>query len=72
MKHDEMPTKDNSPELTKSASAGLARAAMWLGGSAFFGSLALVLWNRRALKSIHEAAERPEEPVPPRPDDDIY
>jgi hypothetical protein len=54
-----------------SKSSGIARAAMWLGGSALFGSLALVLWNRRALKSMHEASEVLEEPVI-FSDDDIY
>jgi hypothetical protein len=51
--------------------SGVARAAMWLGGSALFGSLALVLWNRRALRSLHEAPEVPEPPVLTS-DDDIY
>jgi hypothetical protein len=44
---------------------------MWVGGSALFGSLALVLWNRRALRSLHEAPEIEEAPVLPL-DDDIY
>jgi hypothetical protein len=53
----------------------LAKAAIWLGGSALFGSLALVLWNRRALRSIQAAAEKADEPVlePHLPvDNDIY
>jgi len=50
---------------------GFARAVMWVGGSALFGSLALVLWNRRALRSLHEAPEIEEAPVLPL-DDDIY
>jgi hypothetical protein len=54
-----------------SKSSGIARAAMWLGGSALFGSLALVLWNRRALKSLHDAPDTPDEP-PLSSDDDIY
>jgi hypothetical protein len=52
--------------------SGFARAAIWLGGSAFFGSLALVLWNRRALRSMHEAPEVSAAPVPPDNDNDIY
>jgi hypothetical protein len=44
---------------------------MWMGGSALFGSLALVLWNRRALRSMHEAADVSEKPVI-LSDDDIY
>jgi hypothetical protein len=62
---------ENSPASSGKKSSGIARAAMWLGGSALFGSLALVLWNQRALRSMHEAAEVPEEPVN-LPDDDIY
>jgi hypothetical protein len=50
--------------------SGIARAAIWLGGSALFGSLALVLWNRRALRSMHEAPEVPDAPLPL--DNDIY
>ncbi len=50
--------------------SGLARAAIWLGGSALFGSLALVLWNRRALRSMHEAPEVPDAPL--SSDNDIY
>ncbi len=50
---------------------GIVRAAMWVGGSALFGSLALVLWNRRALKSMKEATEVPE-PRIVSSDDDIY
>lgn len=65
-----MPNENDSPSPGKKSS-GIARAAMWLGGSALFGSLALVLWNRRALTSMHEAAEVPEEPVI-LSDDDIY
>lgn len=49
---------------------GFARAAIWLGGSALFGSLALVLWNRRALRSMHEAPEVPDASLPS--DNDIY
>ena len=60
----------DSPNTGKKSS-GLARAAMWLAGSALFGSLALVLWNRRALRSLQEAPEVPEMPIIPS-DDDIY
>lgn len=44
---------------------------MWVGGSALFGSLALVWWNRRVLRSLHDA---PEVIDPPTllSDDDIY
>ncbi len=49
----------------------IAKAAMWVGGSALFGSLALVLWNRRALRSMHEAPEVAEAPFTAS-DDDIY
>jgi hypothetical protein len=65
-----MANESDSPNSGKKMS-GVARAAMWLGGSALFGSLALVLWNRRALRSMHEAPEVPEAPVLSS-DDDIY
>ena len=65
-----MANEADSPDSGKKLS-GVARAAMWLGGSALFGSLALVLWNRRALRSMYEAPEVPEAPVLPS-DDDIY
>jgi hypothetical protein len=51
---------------------GSGRAAWWLAASALFGSLALVLWNRRALRSIREAAASAVEPIPARDDDGIY
>jgi hypothetical protein len=65
-----MANENNSPNPRRKSS-GIARVAMWVGGSALFGSLALVLWNRRALNSMHEA---PEVPDPPAilSDDDIY
>jgi hypothetical protein len=65
-----MANESDSPKPGKQLS-GLARAAMWMGGSALFGSLALVLWNRRALRSLHEAPEGVEA-APLSSDDDIY
>jgi hypothetical protein len=65
-----MANKDDSPNPGKKVSA-IARAAMWLGGSALVGSLALVIWNRRVLRSMHEAPEVPEVPIVSS-DDDIY
>jgi hypothetical protein len=62
-------------ELSESrpgTTGSMVRAAFWLAGGAFFGSLALVLWNRRALKSMREAEEMPVEPPQPRNDDGIY
>jgi hypothetical protein len=50
----------------------IGRVGLWLAGSALIGSAALVLWNRRALKSLQEAADRPVEPRPMRDDDGIY
>jgi len=67
---DPIANKDDSRNRDSRRSGFLARAAIWLGGSALFGSLALVLWNRRALRSMHEAPEVPETPLPP--DNDIY
>jgi hypothetical protein len=65
-----MSNENNSPSQDRKSS-GVARFAMWVGGSALFGSLALVLWNRRALKSMHEAPEVPDPPAISS-DDDIY
>ena len=67
-----MGTETSSPTSAERARKTIARAALWLGGSAIFGSLALVLWNRRALRSMREAAEVPVEPTRPRDDDGIY
>jgi len=50
----------------------IGRIGLWLSGAAFIGSAALVLWNRRALKSLREAAEKPAAPEPRRDDDGIY
>jgi hypothetical protein len=65
-----MANRSNSPNPGGKSSA-FARAAMWLGGSALLGSLALVIWNRRALKSMREAPEVEGDPVV-LSDDDIY
>jgi hypothetical protein len=65
-----MPNQNDFPS-PGTKSSGIARVAMWVGGSALFGSLALVLWNRRALKSMHDAPEVPDRPVISS-DDDIY
>jgi hypothetical protein len=65
-----MASGNDSPNPSNKLSA-ISRAAMWLGGSALFGSLALVLWNRRALRSMHEAPDVPEAPVMPS-DNEIY
>jgi hypothetical protein len=67
-----MAAETGSQTPVKKSPNGLGRAALWLGGSALFGSLALVLWNQRALRSMHEAAKTPVEPVRPRDDDGIY
>jgi len=66
---------DDADEQTPPAGTGnkgFGRAALWLAGSALFGSVALALWNRRALKSMWEAAENRIEPVRPRDEDGIY
>lgn len=65
-----MPGDDNSstPETRGPGS----RLTLWLAGSAVLGSLALVLWNRRTLKTLREAAENPVEPLRDRDDDGIY
>jgi hypothetical protein len=49
-----------------------SRVALWLAGSAMLGSVALVLWNLRTLKTLREAADHPVEPVRIRDDDGIY
>ena len=67
-----MSAEPESPQSRAGTAGSIAKAAFWLAGSAFFGSLALVLWNRRALKSMREAEERPPEPPRPRDDDGIY
>jgi len=67
-----MRAENNSPTPAEKARKTIARAALWLGGSAIFGSLVLVIWNRRALRSMREAAETPVEPTRPRDDDGIY
>jgi hypothetical protein len=67
-----MSAKTQSPESRTGTAGSIAKAAFWLAGSAFFGSLALVLWNRRALKSLREAEERLIEPPRPRDDHGIY
>lgn len=66
-----MSTETDSPTSERNSLNRLARVAIWIGGSALFGSLALVLWNRRALKSMREAAKARDEPFPIA-DDDIY
>jgi len=67
-----MSAETNSPTVAEKARKTIVRTALWLGGSAFLGSLALVLWNRRALRSMRQAAETTVEPVRPRDDDGIY
>lgn len=67
-----MGAKTELPKRAESARKILARASLWLGGSAFLGSVALVLWNRQLLKSMREASKATFEPNPPRDDDGIY
>jgi len=67
-----MRAETNAPTPAERAGKAIARTVLWLGGSALFGSVALVLWNRRALRSMHEAAKAPVEPNRPRDDDGIY
>jgi len=62
----------DSPTSAERVGKTIVRAALWLGGSAIFGSVALVLWNRRALRSMREAEGAPVEPTRPRDDDGIY
>jgi hypothetical protein len=65
-----MTTENGTSEVDKKSSR-LAGVTLWLGGSALLGSLALVLWNRRILRSLREAQETGE-PSRPIADDDIY
>jgi hypothetical protein len=68
-------TSDNPSKIPKEkpeTRRRLGKAGFWLAGSALIGSAALVLWNRRALKAMHEAAENPIEPSRLRDDDGIY
>ena len=67
-----MRSETSVPTPVERAGKAIARTLLWLGGSALFGSVALVLWNRRALRSMHEAAKAPVEPKLPRDDDGIY
>jgi hypothetical protein len=60
-----------SDDNTAHKARGLARFAIWIGGSALVGSLALVIWNRRALKSMRDAPDVPGQPKP-LIDDEIY
>jgi len=50
----------------------LGRVGLWLSGAALIGSAALALWNRRALKSLRDAADQPASGRPRRDDDGIY
>ncbi|AXC13657.1 hypothetical protein ACPOL_4384 [Acidisarcina polymorpha] len=43
-----------------------------MAASVVFGSLALVLWNRSALKSLLDAAQNATEPLGSRDDEGIY
>jgi hypothetical protein len=63
-----MPDPENFPKLPANMPRMFGRIGLWFAGSALIGSTALVLWNRRALKSMREAAE----PRPIRDDDGIY
>jgi hypothetical protein len=56
----------------QNSSPAIARIGVWLSGAALIGSAALVLWNRRALKSLREAADKPAPPQPDRDDAGIY
>jgi len=67
-----MRAETNAPTPGERVRRTIARTVLWLGGSALFGSAALVLWNRRALRSMHEAAKAPVEPTRPRDHDGIY
>jgi hypothetical protein len=48
------------------------RPSIWLAGSALFGSLALVLWNRQTLKKLRESTPAEEEQGQFSDDDAIY
>ncbi len=65
-----MSSDDNRSEAVVSGPG--SRVALWLAGSTVLGSLALVLWNRRTLKALREAAENPVDPALDRDDDGIY
>lgn len=65
-----MPQADRSSSSPK-MSEMIGRLGLWIAGSALIGSAALVLWNRRALKSLREASEHPVD-VRPERDEGIY
>jgi hypothetical protein len=68
-----MPGSDHHPnEQGKNPPRAIGRIGLWLSGAALIGSAALVIWNRRALKSLREAAEKPAILQSDRDDEGIY
>ncbi len=67
-----MPEPETQQKQPQNVPRIIGRLGLWLAGSAFIGSAALVLWNRRALKSLRDAADHPVDPRPIRDDDGIY
>jgi hypothetical protein len=68
----DMRSSDDSQAPVNNVPRAIGRLGLWIAGSALIGSAALVLWNRRALKSLRDAAAHPENPGPIRDDDGIY
>ncbi|WP_114208591.1 hypothetical protein [Acidisarcina polymorpha] len=64
--------EQDSESSRKSAPHGIGQTALWVAASVVFGSLALVLWNRSALKSLLDAAQNATEPLGSRDDEGIY
>jgi hypothetical protein len=67
-----MPEPQNLLKPGSFPRAAIGRIGLWLAGSALIGSAALVLWNRRALKRLQNAASEPLDVRSRRDDDGIY
>jgi hypothetical protein len=61
---------ENKAAPEKKTGRKFLRAALFFAGSAAFGGLAVALWDRKTLSSMHRKAAEPS--TPPDQDADIY
>jgi hypothetical protein len=59
----------NDPKSQPRKGLDVLGTALLMAGSALFGGLAVVLWNRKALSGLRQTSEPPHKPSP-LPDDE--
>ena len=60
-----------NPDAAPRKSLRFIGTTLLIAGSAIFGGLAVVLWNRKALSGLRQVSVEPQKPSPLADDEDV-